>query len=244
MQVVRVVRGVLPVRTEVLRIRDQPHVKRLDHPVADQPGDLRGGGIADVIAATLAILAQRRHLRRGIGEPGVLDLDPVLVLECLLRRVADVGIPVVDDELLLRRRLRCGERGGGRLPGDARDGSRARGRTCQHADRRRRRRCASAAGGHDRGERHGHAKRAHPLEELTTRQPILRHDPDELALQVDAGAVVSVAHDGSSSGRPVPWPRMRASEGDQVTATSQPTGSRIPVLGEMTLRASPPEVRS
>ena len=40
-----------------------------------------------------------------------------------------------------------------------------------------------------------------------------------------------VLHDGSSSGRTGPPPRMSASDGDQVTATSLPTGSSRPGLG-------------
>ena len=49
-----------------------------------------------------------------------------------------------------------------------------------------------------------------------------------------------------SADRPCPGaaPRTSASDGDQATATSLPTGSRIPALGARTVSASPPAVRT
>ena len=105
-------------------------------PSADEAGDVGRGGVGQVVATALAVAADLGDLRVRIGELVVLDLDPVLLLEGRDRRVGDVLVPVVDVEILLRRRggrRRSLARGGSRAGGRA--GSRGRGRTSARRSR-------------------------------------------------------------------------------------------------------------
>ena len=75
----------------------------------------------------------------------------------------------------------------------------------------------------------------------------LRHVADERALEVDRRAVVGMLGHGMSSmgiSAAGPRPSTRASAASHATATSLPTGRRIPAFGARTVRPVPPVVLS
>ena len=245
-RVARVVARVRPFGAEVDLVRDERQVQRQDLVDRDEARDVGRRRERDVEAGLAGGDARVHPLVRVEEVRADLDVDLVVLLDLLDEGRDDVLAHVLgvvpDVELGLGHGRRRRRRGGRRRGGHARRDRRRRGRD-RRRDGRGARRGAGGTRRDDRGERGEGTHLGDLLEQHPPGDPVLRHVPGELPLEVDA-AVGSVVHDCSSSGAPGPRPRTSASDGDQLTATSLPTGSRTPVLGVMTVRSSPPVVRT
>ncbi len=233
---------------EVHEVRDEREVELADDPGLAEARDVDRGRERDVVA--VAVVAELGVGHLDVIEQLVFDLDLVLLLERRDDVLADVVEPVVDDELGFggRDRGRLCRRGGRRDRCGSRGRRRDRGRCRRRRRGRGRRGAAGGAGRDDRSQGHHGAERADPGEEVPSGHPLLGQIVLESLFDLIMEGVVSVGHgavSSGSSGTPTgPPPRTSASDGDQVTATSLPTGSRIPALGVRTVRARPPGVRT
>ncbi len=249
MGVARVVARVRPLGGEIDLVRDERQVERQDLLDGDQSRDVGRGREGDVEAG-LAGGDPGVHPFVRVEEVGAdLDLDLVVLEDLLLERRDDVLAHVLgvvpDVELALGHRHGCRSGRRGRC---GRDG-RCRGwrddrsaRRCRHG--RCRTRGARGTGRDDRGQCRERTDLGDLLQQHPAGDPVLCHVTDEFALEIDLRAL-RVGHSGASSDATArPRPRTSASAGGQVTATSLPTGSRIPALGDSTVRSSPPAVRS
>ena len=177
--VVRVVARVLPVGPRLTMFGISAWSSGWMTPSRTSAGDLRRCRIADVVAAALAVLAQLGHLGHGIGEVVVLDLDAVLVLELGDGVLADVRVPVVDEQLASRA---SGPAVGAAL---AEAAAAAAARTAVAATRSGRRRARAADGGGEASPACAHAatigasaaaapSARDPLEQLAAGDPVAR----------------------------------------------------------------------
>src|SRR4029079_9368259 len=167
--------------------------------------------VVHVVPAALLVAVDLADLGGLVGEVVVGDLDPVLVLELLDRLLADVLVPVVDEELLLGRRDRGGRRRGRGRCGRAAQWRRLGRGCCAWA------RCALAARDQQLRERRGGAERGDASEELSTApvrlgQLLLERLVEAHPRQVPLG------HDASST-VPDRSPSTRASVGAHANTT-------------------------
>src|SRR6185312_14170591 len=171
-----------------------------------------------------------------VGEVVVGDLDPVLVLELLDGLLADVLVPVEDEELLLgcrhrrRRRRGRGHRGRGALRRRLGGGRGARARR------------PLATRDQELGECGGRAECGDASQELSPApvrlgQLLLERLVEAHPRQVPLG------HDASST-VPDRSPSTRASVGAHANTTESPDEKRDPVLAASTDKPRPPAVRT